>query len=262
MRQTAVLVVTVLLAAACGGSSSPASPSNPQRVNPLPVISETDRYIFHADTGDTVDSSWQEAYHQWAIDRLGVRPDRKIGYYKYRTRQDMGVHTGNYNTNGYADPATFEIHTLWPTDNHEVVHLYMSLVGQSTALFSEGIAVAFQTDPPRGIFDSVFNGEEVHHAARRYLDAGQLVLPLERIIESTGFRAVPDSVLSYREAGSFVRFLVDRYGLQAVLALFRAGGSVGDSAQMVKTRFSAAFGATVEEAEAEWLTMLRARTGG
>lgn len=257
MRQAAALVFAIVTAAACGGSS-PASASKA----PLPVSAESAHYVFHADGGDTVDATWQEAYHEWAIGRLGVQPGRKIGYFKYRSRQEMGDHTGQYNTNAYADKVTFEIHTLWPTDNHEVVHLFMSLVGESTALFSEGMAVAFQTDPPKGAFDAVFNGEEVHHAARRYLQSGELVLPLDRIIETAGFRAVTDSVLAYREAGSFVRFLVDHYGLETVLAFFRSGGSPSDKAQTVKDKVRAAFGVTFEEAEAAWLAMLRAGAGG
>ena len=255
MGRVAALGLALLTAAGCG--SNPAAPSIP----PLPVASETEHYVFHAAAGDAVNAAWQETYHQWALGRLGVQPSRKIGYYKYRSQQDMGEHTGRYNTNGYADVARFEIHTLWPTDNHEVVHLLTSLVGDSTALFSEGIAVAFQTDPANGRFDSVFNGEEVHHAARRYLESGQLVLPLDRIVDSAGFRAVTDSVLSYREAGSFVRFLIDRYGLDAVLTLFR-GGAYSDTAQTVKTRFQAAFGVALDEAEAAWLAMLREGSDG
>jgi len=257
MRLAAMLVLTLLSSAACD-SASPTSPS----ASPLPVIAESAHYVVHAGAGETVDTDWQEAYHQWAAERLGVKPDRKIGYYKYTSRQHMGQHTGQYNTNAYADPVRFEIHTLWPTDNHEVVHLFMSLVGQSTALFAEGMAVAFQTDPVKGVFESRFNGEEVHHAARRYLDAGQLVLPLDRIIETSGFRSIADSTLVYREAGSFVRFLIDRFGLQAVLAFFRAGGSPPDTAPAVKSRFRTAFGLSFEEAEAAWLELLRAGTGG
>jgi hypothetical protein len=251
MMRLAAAIAVAALTGGCGGSS-PSSPSK----TPLPIAAETDHYVFHAAAGDRVDAAWQEAYHQWAVGRLGVQPGRKIGYYKYASRQDMGDHTGKYNTNAYADPAAFEIHTLWSTDNHEVVHLFMSLVGDSTALFSEGIAVAFQTDPVAGIFESRFNGEEVHAAARRYLQSGQLVLPLDRIVESSGFRAVTDATLVYREAGSFVRFLIDRYGMEKVLALFRSGGSYSDTAAAVKARFRTAFGVSLEEAEAAWLEML------
>jgi hypothetical protein len=255
MRRVAVaLFASVLLAAGgCGGSNSVASPTKP----PLPLASDTAHYAFHFAPGDGVDAAWQETYHEWATDRLGVQLGTRIGYYKYQSRQDMGERTGNYSTNGYADVARFEIHTLWAIDNHEVVHLFMSTLGQSSALFSEGVAVAFQTDPANGDLRSRFNGEDVHDAARRYLASGQLVLPLGRIIETTGFRAVPDSTLSYREAGSFVRFLIDRYGLDRFLTFWKSGVLPNDAADTIRTRFQTAMGVTFEEAEAAWRGMLR-----
>jgi hypothetical protein len=256
MRRVAVaLIASVLLAAGgCRGSNGVVSPSKP----PLPIASETSHYAFHVAAGDGVDAAWQETYHEWATARLGVQLGQRIGYFKYKSRQDMGDHTGNYYTNGYADVARLEIHTLWAIDNHEVVHLFMSTIGQSSALFSEGVAVAFQTDPANGDFRSSFNGEEVHAAARRYLASGQLVLPLGRIIETTGFRGVSDSTLSYQEAGSFVRFLIDRYGLDRFLAFWKSGVLPNDAADTIKPRFLTAMGVIFEDAEAAWLEMLRA----
>ncbi len=253
MRSAVALALSAMLVAGCGGKN-PASANVP----PLPLAVETAHYAFHYASGDSVNADWQETYHVWATARLGVQLTGKIGYYKYRSRQEMGEHTGAYNTNGFADAGHMDIHTLWSTDNHEVVHLFMSTFGESTALFSEGVAVAFQTDPAKGDFDSRFNGEEVHHAARRYLDAGQLVLPLDRIIETSGFRAVSDSELSYREAGSFVRFVIDRYGLDRFLAFYRSGVTPNDAKATIKPRFSNAMGLAFEDAEAAWLEMLRA----
>lgn len=249
------LVISLLAPAACGSSNSPLAPSRPS----LPLASASAHYEYHYAPGDGVDAGWQERYHEWATARLGVQPSRTIAYYKYQSRQDMGDHTGKYDTNGYADVARFEVHVLEPTDNHEVVHLLMSTIGESSALFSEGVAVAFQTDPANGVFESRFNGEEVHDAARRYLNSGALVVPLDRIIETEGFRGIADSVLSYREAGSFVRFLIDRYGLDRFLAFYRSGVRPTDRKDVIKTRFRATIGVGFDEAEAAWLDMLRAR---
>jgi hypothetical protein len=251
-RVAAAMMWAQLAAFGCGGDavSTAAAP-------PLPLALQTAHYSFYCASGDGVDAGWQEAYHEWATARLGVRLPGRIGYYKYRSRQEMGVHTGRYNTNGYSDAARLEIHTLWATDNHEVVHLFMSTIGQSSALFSEGVAVAFQADPVHGAYESVFNGEEVHRSARRYLDAGSLVLPLDRIVETKGFRAVSDEVLAYREAGSFVRFLIDGYGLDRLLAFYRSGTSPDETREAIKGHFNTTFGVAFEEAEAEWLDMLR-----
>ncbi len=170
----------------------------------------------------------------------------------------MGDHTGRYNTNGFAEPSRFEIHTLFPTDNHEVVHIYTSLVGQPSEFFNEGIAVAFQTHPAEGNFDSVFNGQPVHQACQQYLQLGTLVVPLDRVVQTSDFRAISDQVLSYREAGSFVRFAMDSYGTDRVLEFFRVSGR-DDSLATIKQRFASAVGVSMDAAEAAWTEMLRTR---
>lgn len=252
-NRVAGVIALTLMAATCGGSGSPTAPTQA----PLPVSAESTSFRYHSGTGDSVDSTWQEAYHAWATARLGVRVPQKIDYYKYRSRQEMGDHTGRYNTNGFAEPARFEIHTLWPTDNHEVVHIYTALVGRPSDFFNEGIAVAFQTDPPAGNFESVFNGLSVHQACRQYLQLGTLALPLDRVVTTNDFRAMSDDVLSYRQAGSFVRFAIDTYGVNRVLEFFRTS-SRDDNLSTIKQRFASAVGVSLESAEASWLTMLSA----
>jgi hypothetical protein len=251
-RRSICILGLAVAAAQCGGSSGPTSPSQ----TPLPVVNETANFRYHYASGDQVDGGWMETYHAWATTRLGIRVPQKIDYYKYQSRSAMGDHTGHYNTNAFANPERFEIHTLWPTDNHEVVHVYTALVGRPSDFFNEGIAVAFQTNPATGDFESVFNGQQVHSACRQYLQLGTLVVPLDRIITTTGFRAVTDDVLSYRESGSFVRFAIDRYGIERVLEFFRVSGR-DDSAATIKTRFQTALGVSLESAETDWLAMLR-----
>jgi len=68
---------------------------------------------------------------------------------------------------------------------------------------------------------------------------------------------VSDEVLAYREAGSFVRFLIDGYGLDRLLAFYRSGTSPDETREAIKGHFNTTFGVAFEEAEAEWLDMLR-----
>jgi hypothetical protein len=137
-----------------------------------------------------------------------------------------------------------------------VVHIYTALVGRPSDFFNEGIAVAFQTDPPAGNFEAMFNGQSVHQACRQYLQLGTLPLPLDRVVATTDFRAISDDVLSYREAGSFMRFLLDTYGTNRVLEFFRSSGR-DDTLSTIKQRFAAAVGVSLDNAEAAWVAMLR-----
>jgi hypothetical protein len=243
------LVVLLLAAAACGGPTAPSK-------TPLPVSSESASFRYHYAAGDSVDVEWQERYHAWAVGELGLQMPQKIDYHKYRSRQEMGDHTGKYDTNGFAETDKFAIHTLWPKDNHEVVHVYTARVGRPSDFFNEGMAVAFQTDPAAGNYASVFNNQEVHQACRQYMQGGTLVLPLSRVVASEDFRALSDQVLSYRQAGSFMRFLIDRHGVPKVLEFFRASGRT-DSVAMIRERFLTVFGESLDAADVAWQTLLR-----
>ncbi len=250
MRRIAALVLLHALSPGCGSEDSPQPGS-------LPVAGESASYVYHYRPGDYVDADWQETYHAWATAQLGVMAPVKVGYFKYRSRNEMGDLTGHYDTNGFALTDAFEIHTLWPTDNHEVVHVLTSLIGRPPDFFNEGMAVAFGTNPAAGDLSARFNGRNVHDAAREYLNAGRLVLPIDTIVETTAFRAVGDSVLSYSEAGSFVRFAIDRYGLDRVLELFRTSVGRDEGKAAIEERFAACIGVSLPDVETAWLEWLR-----
>ena len=256
LRRHARVIVAIAVAVAsssgCGGS-----PTAPTATAVLPFVRETATLRVFNEPGDTVNVDWQETYNSWALAQLGVQPPQKVEYRKYVSREAMGRYTGNAGTNGFAEPEQWRFHTIWPQDNHEIVHVYTSLIGRPSDFFNEGLAVAFQTDPSRGVFTASFNGIDVHEACRAYLQAGQLPLPLANYVTSASFRGLPDQVLSYRVAGSFVRFLIERHGLAAILDFFRAG-SRDESLAAIRTRVSASFGRTLEALESDWTTFLAA----
>lgn len=246
---SAVLIFT----AGCGGNT----PTGPTATSPLPLLAETATMRVYAEPGDSVDTDWQEVYNAWALAQLGLQPSRKVEYRKYASREVMGRYTGTYNTNGYAEPADWRFHTIWPRDNHEIVHVYTAPLGRPSDFFNEGLAVAFQTDPAAGMFLARFNGQDVHEACRTYLAADRLPLPLVSYVTTTPFRNLPDQVLSYRVAGSFVRFLIERQGMTAVLDFFRQAGGRDESVSAIRTRTQAVFRRGLDELEADWLMMLR-----
>lgn len=247
----AVLVATAELAVGCGKS-----PTGPSSTTPLALVRETATMRYYHEPGDTIDVEWQEAFNAWAMQRLGVQPPQPVEYRKYFSREAMGRHTGNAGTNGFSEPEFWRFHTIWPTDNHEIMHVYTSMIGRPSDFFNEGIAVSFQTNAPRGDFTVRFNGQHVHDACRGYLAGGTLPLPLSRYVTTDGFRSIPDSVLSYRMAGSFVLYLTERFGLPAVLDSFR-GATRSDSLAAIRTRMSTVFGVSLDDAEAGWLETLR-----
>jgi hypothetical protein len=250
LRGLAVATLTVPLIAACGGSS-PTSPSS----DPLTEQIVTEHFVFRYAPGDSVDSAWQEAFHIWAVAQLGVTPP-KITYNKYRNRAHMGALTGKGNTNGYADLSLNTLHTIWRSEPHEVVHVYAGPWGFPAALFVEGLAVAHTTNPPAGDFVPKWNGTPVHDAARQLRAAGQLI-PIASIAETAAFRA-RNELITYPESGSFVRFLIDADGIDAMRRLF--GSMAGDAPiATVRATFQNVYGYSLDESEARWLRFLDTR---
>jgi hypothetical protein len=247
MRGRSLTAVVCLVAAASACNGSPSSPSQA-----LTEQTTTAHFVFHFSQGDSVDTAWQEAYHAWAIAQLGVTPP-VITYNKYRDRAEMGAITGNGNTNGYAEPQLNTLHTIWPTDNHEVVHVYAGPWGFPVALFVEGLAVAHQMNPPAGDFVARWSGTPIHDLARQFRAQGRLV-PIAMMAETIPFRAF-DGNVSYPESGSFVRFLIDTQGIAEMRQLY---GSMSNDAPLavIRAAFQGVYGFSLDEAEARWQRFL------
>jgi hypothetical protein len=244
--------VLTCLVVGCG-SGSPTSPS------PASLLTETiDRpgISFHFAAGDSVKADWQEQYDAWVTAAIEVSPSRTITYNKYRDRAHMGQVIGVSNTNGFAEPSTFTVHTIWSIDNHEVVHLYSSTFGSPVALFNEGFAVAHQMNPPSNDFVAKWSGTPVHDLARQFRSAGRLIA-LDSLVETSGFRN-GDPNVTYPESGSFMRFLIDTYGLDRVKRLF-AAGTPTDSRDVSGRAFSSVYGMTLADAERAWWGFLDGR---
>lgn len=248
-----VFAISTLAFISSGCNSSPTAPSASAS---LPLVTESATMRVYYEAGDTVEVDRQEAFNAWAAGRLGVMAPQKVEYRKYRSREAMARFTGNGTTNGFAEPSLWRLHTIWPFDNHEIVHVYSEIVGRPSDFLNEGLAVSFQTDPAAGHFTVLFNGLPAHDACRAYLRAGTLPLPISRYVTSSGFRSIQDTTLSYRMAGSFVLHLTERFGLPAVLQAF-ATRNRDESLEAIRARLLSVFGLSLEQLESGWLAMLR-----
>jgi hypothetical protein len=246
------LLLAIVVLASCGHQPTGPSPN----AGSLPLVEETATMRYYREADDTIEVPRQEAFNAWALDRLGIVSAEKVEYRKYRSREAMGRYTGVANTNGFAEPSLRRIHTIWPYDNHEVVHVLTATFGRPSDFFNEGIAVSFQTDPSQGHFTAEFNGQPVHEACRAALQSGTLPLPLSRYVTTEGFRGLANFELSYRMAGSFMLYLSERFGLAVVLRFFQ-GGTPTESLNTITARLQSVFGVSLENLESGWLTMLR-----
>jgi RNA polymerase sigma-70 factor (ECF subfamily) len=247
MKRGLLVLVALALTVGCGTSS----PTSPEEVS-LGRQILTDSYEFRLSASDHVDATRQDAFHTWATQSLGVTMPRRIIYNKYRNREHLANLTGQ-NVNGFANGNTFEIHTIWPFDNHEVVHLYSSLWGRAVALWSEGFAVAHQTDPLNGNFVPRWSGRALHDHARQFL-ADDRLIPIGKLLTTADFRGF-DPDVTYPESGSFMQYVLGICGLNGVQRLFALGNPLDDAAA-VRDQFEATCGSTVDRVEADWRAML------
>ena len=123
-------------------------------------------------------------------------------------------------------------------------------------MLTEGLAVAFQTNPIANDFVPRWSGTFVHDLARTFRTDGRLV-PIDQMLQSSQFRSQDLNVV-YPEAGSFARFLIDAYGLATFKDLYRQVTS-NDVAATVAARFASVYGKSVGELEAEWWAVLDRR---
>lgn len=252
MTQRTLWFSACVAAVAVTACASPTGPGNPGALG-LGRSITTASFEFRYAAGDTVDAGWQEDFHRWAIAELGVTPPKRIVFHKYFSREHMRGQTGVGTTNAYADPDRYELHTIWPTDNHEVIHLYASSWGRPVALWSEGLAVSYQVDPVGNDFVPKWSRVPLHSRARQLRDAGRL-LPIRDLLTSSGFRSF-DPDVTYPEAGSFMQVVRATCGLDGVRRLF-GSGAVSDSVASVREQFQAGCARTIEDVELEWLALL------
>ena len=221
----------------------------------LSQIRETANFIFRYSEGDFVQADRMEAYHNWAGALLNVQPPKKIDYFKYRDRAQQIRMTGSY-ASGFADTLNLEIHTAEQWIPHEAAHIYFSLIGTAPTFFNEGAATALQTDPYNSDFvPREKSGEPIHSIARRYLAEGRLY-KVEEILNSQAFLEA-DFTVTYIQAGSYVRFLMDIYGIESLKNLVKTLNA-GDYPETMKTAFLSVYGKSIFEVEVEWLAFLSA----
>jgi hypothetical protein len=65
-----------------------------------------------------------------------------------------------------------------------------------------------------------------------------------------------DTNITYPSAGSFVRYLVDRYGLDPLKTYF-ASATFDDAAALTETRFQAAYARTIASVWDDWRSQIR-----
>jgi hypothetical protein len=175
--------------------------------------------------------------------RLGIESGVVVGYYLYpdsaTIRKIMDISGDQYIS--YTDK---EVHTVNPNENHEIIHLMTDDYGVPSRAILEGTVFWLHGE---------WGGELVHAVAARHLAAGDLPT-LEEMFEQDK-RVQLDYRLWMPAAASFIGFLVDVWGPERLLELYKAPTGQTSYAPFARA-FEKVYGTPCEEVEKEWHSAL------
>lgn len=230
-----------------------------------PEISEEDKltvtfstmhfdYFQSKSDPDKIDTIWQESYYEWLVGQLNLTIPEKILYHKYRDQAHKKRLTGKLG-NGFAELGTFKIHTIWDVDNHECVHIIVTqAIGHPPAIFNEGIAVAYQANYfkyPEFLPD--WNGQDFNLLSKNYQKRNDIP-SLDKLLGIYSFWDYsPD--ITYPVSGSFVRYLIDRYGIVKMKS-FISKSDYNDPKDKIRIDFYNIYGFSLENGWAEWVNFI------
>jgi prepilin-type processing-associated H-X9-DG protein len=148
---------------------------------------------------------------------------------------------------------------------HETAHILMGPLGNPPALFNEGFATYMSEKLGTHALESLSGGQATLHERAGELKAGGDWIELPRLLSFTEIgsqRTRPP--VAYAEAGSFVKFLIDRYGKDKFLQAYASLQNSDDPAvqQENARKLDAIFGKPMAELDAQWQKLLSASPAG
>ncbi len=144
--------------------------------------------------------------------RLGTESDIVIHYYLYpdtATIQKILSLRGHQ----YISWDDLEIHTINPNDNHEIIHFITDVYGIPPRAIAEGTVFWLH---------GAWYDRPIHQLAAYHLSTGNLPTIAE-LINYNEF-AMIDAHYKMPAAASFVGYLVDRWGVEKLIELYRGVG--------------------------------------
>ncbi|MBI2900581.1 MAG: hypothetical protein HYY17_10375 [Planctomycetes bacterium] len=193
------------------------------------------RYVFRWFPGDDVPEKarrYNEESYRIVREFLGVEGPKEVFYFKYPdldVKEEYTSHRGNAFATGN------EIHTIWATDRHEIVHVLAREWGDPPPLLGEGLAVFLSGN---------WQGKPVERAAAEILSAGKWIA-LADLLDAREFRR-RDDLVTYAIAGAFVKWITETLGREKLKALY---GAVKPGSGL--REFERALGMTLQEADAK-----------
>jgi hypothetical protein len=197
----------------------------------------------------------RERYYQDIRARINASYEGKVTVLLFPDAESKQAWTGHTGMGWAVDEMLVEIRNAKESVDpaHELVHVIARSLGEPPALFSEGLAVYFQEGQR-------WNGYHVDAWCRAFASAG-LLWPVVRLGSRSEIGpADTQPQVTYPQAGSIVKFLIDRVGLEKFLEGYRAlgTGEAKASREAGLAAFQKHFAMDPSTLEREWRAELKA----
>jgi hypothetical protein len=179
---------------------------------------------------------FNEGSYQLMTEFFGPGGPAELVFQKYPDLDLIEEYTGQ---RGNAHVEGPQIHSIWPSDRHEIVHVFAAAWGDPPALLAEGLAVHLS---------GAWQGKPVRECAKEVLAAGRWT-PLPDLLDSRGFRQAPDEV-TYPVSGAFVEWLLERHGKEKLRLLYGKLRNQASAAENERV-FEDALGTGLEQLDAD-----------
>lgn len=130
---------------------------------------------------------------------------------------------------------------------HELVHILCARRGHDVmknAAFSEGIAMALGGSATSIARLSLIQAKNIYNS--------NMYIPLSDLVSSDNRTFLQNAQITYHETGAFIKFLIDRFGLEKFDELYESIESAEEIGQPV----AAVYGQSIQELEERWLAYL------
>jgi len=234
-------------------------------INPIDVLTknwdryETDNIIFCYPKEINIDDHIQEIKlldekYKSMCQAMKISIDDKIEYYKASSPEECGRLLTQPPFNALA-AVTYQDSIMWFQiavsitfyNPHEVMHIIAlsSGVPYSNSFFSEGLAVAYG--------GTTFQTAEYAHNYSKNVLNNTNYIPIKRLLTMNNRDFLQLSYITYQESGSFVRYLVDVYGIDTLKDFISNFDLSGD----LDAQSMSVFNSSLDDLEEKWKEYLR-----
>jgi hypothetical protein len=226
--------------------------------------SQSEHFVVYFQPGSTAQKELSKVIdtlendYKRIVDELDIKIRPTISCHLYQTKKAKLLATGE-SANAHTDRKKFEFYAIYNTKTkaigcHEIVHLLTDHLGHPNYLFNEGLAEYFEINWT-GMLNHKLTTMSHDQWAQCFIENDSFIPIIKLFNDHIFWELDPSGVISYPEAGSFIKFLVKRYGINKVMAAYKQLKKQVDKEENLKI-FNKLFEAYLVNIEQEWMQYL------